>query len=207
MISIKPKEDIFFDLFEKSAQNANVAAVELEKFVHNLQDCEKRVRDIEEIEHEGDRITHKILEQLNKSFITPIDREDILTIARELDTIVDMIEATAFRFYLFNINESKNDADELVKMIITSTQELVGLVTGLRNMKKNQGLKEKIVEINRLEDLSDDMYRAAIRKLFMTETNPVEIIKWREIYEHLENSIDACETVANIIEGVIMKHA
>lgn len=204
---IRPKEDIFFDLFNKGAENASKAAVELKKFMSDLTNIEVKVKAIEEIEHAGDTITHQIIEQLNKSFITPIDREDIFTLAREIDTIVDLIEATAFRFYLFNINSSRKEADELVDMIVESTVELEGLIKGMRNIKDNVTLKEKIVEVNRLEDLSDDMYRASIRKLFLEETNPIEIIKWREIYEHLENTIDACETVANIIEGVVMKNA
>lgn len=207
MFRITSKEEIFFDLFVETANNTCKAAEMLEELMTNFNNIEEKIRAIEEAEHECDQLVHKILHQLNKSFITPIDREDIYLIAKELDNITDAIESTAHRFDMFNLTDMREDALKLAKLITICTKELRYVLSELKKMKTSKVLREKIIEVNRIENEGDTIYRNAIKKLFRTETNAIEVVKWKEIYEYLENTLDACEDVANIIEGVVMKHA
>lgn len=206
MFRITRKEEIFFDLFVETVENAYKAAEMLEELMSNYENVEKKVKDIEEIEHEGDMHVHKILAQLNKSFITPIDREDIYYIAKELDNITDAIESTAHRFLMFDVKEIKKDAKTISNMITLCTRELKTVMLELKKMKTSKLLQEKIIEVNRIEDEGDNVFRDAMRELFSSEKDAVEVIKWKEIYEYLENTLDACEDVANIVEGVVTKH-
>ncbi|MDP4182277.1 MAG: DUF47 family protein [Bacillota bacterium] len=206
MFKVSPKDEIFFDFFVATAENACRAAELLEELMINYVNVREKVKIIEEAEHECDKQVHKILQQLNRSFITPIDREDIDLIAKELDNITDNIESTAHRFNMFNVQSIHEDAIRLAKLITTCTKEVKALMVELKNMKKSKVLTEKIIEINRLENEADDIFRSAITKLFVTEKEPLEVIKWKEIYDYLENTLDVCEDVANIVEGVVMKH-
>lgn len=207
MFRITRKEGIFFDMFAETVQKSYDAAILLLDLMKNYTDVINKVKEIEEVEHESDKYVHKILAQLNKSFITPIDREDIYLIAKELDNITDDIEATAHRFKMFNVKDIKEDAIKLVEMIVLCTKELKEIMIEMNNMKRSKTLKDKIIEVNRIEDDGDNIFRAAITNLFINEKDAIEVIKWKEIYEYLENTLDACEDVANIIEGVVMKHA
>jgi predicted phosphate transport protein (TIGR00153 family) len=207
MSRLTPKEDKFYDLFISSAHIIYEASVMLRDLIKNLDNAEAKVKEIEEMEHKGDKQVHDILEQLNKTFITPIDREDIYAIAKQLDDILDAIEATAHRFIMFNIKTSEKDAIKLSEMIVNSCKEVINLMEELKNMKKSKKLSEKIIEINRIEDDGDKIFRTAITSLFNGQTPTLEVIKWREIYDFIEQTLDACEEVANTVEGVVMKHA
>lgn len=207
MFRITSKEEVFFDLFIETAENTCKSARMLEELMTNYVDIEARIKEIEETEHECDMRIHKILKQLNKSFITPIDREDIYLIAKELDNITDAIEATAHRFRMLNVKSIKEDAKKLAGLIVQCTNELKCVMSELKNMKKSTVLTKKVIEVNRIEDEGDEIYRNSITKLFVTEKDAIEVIKWKEIYEYLESTLDACEDVANIVEGVVMKHA
>lgn len=207
MFKLGSKEVSFFDLFVESAQATHKAALKLEALTNNYTNIKEQVKAIEDIEHECDQHVHKILAQLNRSFITPIDREDIFLVAKEIDNITDAIESTAHRFIMLNVKEIRAEAKTLVAMIVQSTRELEAVMNGMRNMKSNSPLKEKIIEVNRIEDEADDIFREAITGLFASEPNPIEIIKWKEIFEYLENTLDACEDVANIVEGIVMKNS
>lgn len=207
MFRITAKEELFFDLFVEAAQASCKAAEMLAKLMNNYTDIHEQIKAIEEVEHEGDLHVHRILQQLNKSFITPIDREDIYLIAKELDNITDDIESTAHRFKMLNVKTIKEEAKLMADLIIQCTRELKDVMDDLKNMKKSTSLREKIIEVNRIENVGDEIFRNAITDLFASEKDPVEVIKWKEIFEYLENTLDACEDVANIAEGVIMKHA
>ena len=207
MFRITPKEGIFFELFANTAADTCQAANMLEELMNNYVDVTNKIRAIEEIEHKCDSHVHKMLEQLNRSFITPIDREDIYMIAKELDNITDYIESTAHRFRMFNVTSIREDAKLLAKLIVQCTKELMNVMAELKKMKTSKILKEKIIEVNRIEDEADEIFRSAMQRLFVSESNPIEVIKWKEIYEYLENTLDACEDVANLIEGVVMKNA
>lgn len=207
MFRVTQKEGIFFDLFVEAVENTCKSAEMLGKLMSDYTNVTEKIKEIEEAEHECDKHVHKILKHLNRSFITPIDREDIYLIAKEIDNITDDIESTAHRFNMFNVKSIPEDAIKLASLISKCTLELKGVMEELKNMKKSTTLKKKIIEVNRIENEGDDIFRAAIAKLFVEEKDAVEVIKWKEIYEYLENTLDACEDVANIVEGVVMKHA
>lgn len=206
MFRITAKEGIFFDLFAATAADTRKAAGMLEELMTNFTNVSEKICAIEELEHKCDGHVHKMLEHLNRSFITPIDREDIYLIAKEIDNITDAIESTAHRFRMLNVKDIKEDALRLAKLITQCTEELMSLMCELKKMKSSKLLREKIIEINRIENEGDDIYRSAVQRLFVAEDNPLEVIKWKEIYEYLENTLDACEDVANIVEGVVMKN-
>jgi len=207
MFRITSKEALFFDLFIQSAQCSCMASEKLEKLMNNYTEIDQQIKFIEELEHEGDHHVHRILEQLNRSFITPIDREDIYLIAKELDNITDDIESTAHRFRMLNVKAIREDAKKLGGLIVQCTKEVKYIMADLKNMKKSTTLQDKIIEVNRIENVGDEIFRNAITGLFASEKDPIEVIKWKEIFEYLENTLDACEDVANIAEGIIMKHA
>lgn len=207
MSRLTPKEDKFYDLFIESAKTIHEASLMLQDLMKNYTDVDVKVKRIEEMEHKGDKKVHDILEQLNKTFITPIDREDIYMIAKQMDDIIDFIEATAHRFIMFNVKKVESNAILLSEMITDCCLELISLMEELKNMKKSKKLSEKIIEINRIEDEGDRIFRSAITNLFNGETPSLEVIKWREIYDFIEQTLDACEDVANTVEGVVMKHA
>jgi uncharacterized protein Yka (UPF0111/DUF47 family) len=147
------------------------------------------------------------LEKLNKSFITPFDREDIYTLIKEMDNVIDFIEATSHRFNMLNITSIRPDALLLSSLIIECTKEITEIMLELKDMKKSKTIEKRIIEVNRIENMGDEIYRKAIYELFLNEKDAKEVIKWKETYEHLENTLDACEDVANIVEGIIMKNA
>jgi Phosphate transport regulator (distant homolog of PhoU) len=207
MFRVTAKEEIFFDLFVETVDATCKAAQMLEDLMNNYCDVHNKIKAIEEKEHECDQHVHRIFEQLNKSFITPIDREDIHLIAKELDNITDAIESTAHRFHMLNVQSIREESKLLAKLIVQCTAELRAVMADLKNMKKSTSLQKKIIEVNRIENEGDNVFRQAITQLFASEKDPLEVIKWKEIYEYLENTLDACEDVANIAEGVIMKNA
>lgn len=198
----------FYDMFVETSRKTVEAAKKLYDLMTDYTDVEAKISGIEEMEHQCDHQIHSILQVLNKTFITPIDREDLYLIAKELDNITDAIEATAHRFRMFNVKSITPDAVRLGKLIIECTSELTNVMLELKNMNKNDELNKKVIEVNRIEDEGDDIFRNAVTQLFSNpHENPVDVIKWKEIYELLENTLDACEDVANVIEGVVMKNA
>ncbi|HBE78685.1 MAG TPA: DUF47 domain-containing protein [Firmicutes bacterium] len=207
MFRVTAKEEIFFDLFVETIETSCKAARMLEDLMFNYCDVTQKIKAIEETEHLCDQSVHQILKQLNKSFITPIDREDIHVLAKELDNITDFIESTAHRFHMLNVKTIHEESKSLAKLIVQCTAELREIMADLKNMKKSTTLQKRIIEVNRLENEGDEIFRSAISRLFASETDPLEVIKWKEIYEYLENTLDACEDVANISEGIIMKNA
>ena len=208
MFRVTHKEEIFFDQFVATAELTCKAAEKLDELINNysLDILEQKICEIEDIEHDCDQSIHDIMQQLNKSFITPIDREDINQIAKEIDNITDDIEATAQRFKMFNVKEMTEDAKILSKLIVVSTVELKNVLLEMKNMKTSKTLIKKIIEVNRLENEGDDAFRVAVTNIFADGMDAVDVFKWKEIYDYLENTLDACEDVANIVEGVVMKN-
>jgi predicted phosphate transport protein (TIGR00153 family) len=206
MFRVTRKEEVFFDLFVETTDYACLAATKLNDLVNNYTDVSRKIEEIKTIEHECDQVFHNIMHQLNKSFITPIDREDINVIARDLDNITDTIEDIAHSFKMFNIKTIKKEAIVLADLILKSTNELRTMMLELKHMKTSKLLNPKVIEVNRLENEGDDIYRTAMAELFAEEKDALEVIKWKQIYELLENSLDACEEVANTVEGVVMKN-
>ncbi len=202
-----PKEHKFFDLFEESAANSLKAAEALKEMIDTWQFLDSRVAEITELEHRGDTITHQIISMLHRTFVTPFDREDIALLAHTLDDIIDFIHASADAMFIYKIEKPTERAKELADIIIRGVAEVQKAVVGLRRRSAIKQILEGCVEINRLENMADRVYRAAIAELFDDTKDIATLIKWREIYEHMESATDRCEDVANVLEGVALKHA
>lgn len=207
MFGLTPKEDKFFKLFVEVANIAYKASNMLVEFLNDIDNAEQNFKKIKDVEHEGDKKQHEILQELNKTFITPFDREDIYIIAEDMDDIVDLIESTASRFVMLNVTNVTKEAMILSDMIVCSCKEIINVMEELKNMKSSEYLTKKIIEINRIEEDGDRISRKAIGDIFRGDLEVIEVIKWREIYQYLEDTLDACEDIANVIEGVVMKNA
>jgi len=205
--SFIPREEKFFELFEKSTQNMVKAAQRLKELVDNWDNVGARVSEITELEHEGDTITHRIMEQLHRTFVTPFDREDIALLANALDDVVDRIRDAADAMLIYKVNRPGQNAKELSSIIVQAANEVERVMPKLRHRTELKQVLERCVEINRLENMGDRIWRTAMSELFTDTTDITEIIKWREIYENMESATDMCENVADILEGVALKHA
>ena len=202
-----PRETKFYDLFEKSAGNLVVAAGKLVDLFDAYEDVEAKVKRIKDLEHEGDAITHEIMQSLHRTFVTPIDREDIARLANSMDDVMDFIDAAARTAFLYRIAQPTERARELASIILKVTYKLNEVMPLLRRRNQFKQLLQQCVEINRLENEADDVHHAALADLFDDTRDLRTIIKWREIYEHLESATDRGEDVANVLEAVVLKHA
>ena len=207
MLNFKPKNDFFFDQFDLAALNCHKAAIALSNLINDYTNIPEKVNIIEEFEHNGDTISHEIIKNLKKSFITPIDREDIYTITNKLDSVVDYIQAAAFKFDMLNIQIITQDTKMLCSKIVECTEKLPILINGLRSLKNTDKLKQTIIEINHIENDSDEIFRNAVRSLYRSNLGVLEKISIKEIYEVLEQVIDICEDVGDKVEEVVMKNA
>lgn len=202
-----PREEKFFDMFEKAAQNVVKGTRALHDMLVHYEQTQEKSKVILEIEHEGDILTHEIIDALNKTFITPIDREDIHALASSLDDILDYAEGVADRFDLYRMGKPSEEALKLAQIIVDASEQIDKAIQGLRDLKHPRRVLDRCIEINRLENDGDKLFRQALAKLFSRENNAMEAIKWKEIYENLELAIDRCEDVANVIESVVVKYA
>lgn len=206
MFKTTKKDLIFFDLFSVVMDDTCKAAEILQDLFINYTDIDDKIESVEKLEHSCDRTIHDIIEHLNRSFITPIDREDIFLIAKELDNIIDSIEETVQGLRLFSITKIKPQAVEMARLITKCTNELSVVVGELKHFKTSKIMQERIIEVNHIENEGDETYNKIIQELFTKEQNPVEIIKWKEIIEDMESTLDACEDIANMIEGIVSKN-
>lgn len=202
-----PKSIQFFDLFEKAANNVLEGARLLDDFFSDHTSIAVKVKKIEDVEHAGDQITHDTMELLNKTFITPLDREDIHGLVSEMDDILDLIYGTANRMVYYKVPPPNEDMKKVVKILVRAVEEVNKAVLRLRNTKKPQMILAQCIEINRLENEADDALRFAISNLFEREKDPIKLIKEKEILEMLESATDRCEDVANVIEAIVLKNA
>ena len=208
MFNFKPKEDKFYTMFLKAARNVNKAAMILRKSMDSLSNKEAYVNEIQELEHKGDKLVSIITKELNEAFITPIDREDIYLLIKEMDDILDLINSTMHTFMMFSIDESTHESKLLADMIVKCTNHILESMEGISLMgNKSKYIKEKIRIINEIENEADKLFRRTVAELFKNETNVLEVIKWKEIYQILENTVDRCEKIANTVEGVVIKNA
>lgn len=208
MFNLMPRNDKFFDLFELSAQNMVRAAESLKGIVYNSDEIAEKVEELTKIENQGDTITHQIMFQLNRSFITPFDREDISELAHSLDDVTDLIHAAADTMLLYKVKAPGKRAREMADIIVQITIEVEKAIPRMRRHNENlEEILSSCVEINRLENVADRIYRSALKELFEDNTEIADVIKWREIFEHMEGATDICEDVANVLEGVALKHA
>ena len=203
--SILPREPKFFDLFERNVDNVATAAKELASLFSNYTNIQQKVARLTELEHQGDYITHQIMEQLHRTFVTPLDREDIALLTERLDDVLDFIEDAGNAMMLYRIEKPTKRACEMADVLVAITDELVRAVPLLRNRSQMKRILQNCVEINRLENEADIVVRLALAELFDGFAID-EVIKWREIYSHLETAADKGEDVANVLEGVVLKH-
>ena len=206
--SFIPKDMEFYDLFEKATNNLVIAAQKLVDFFDNYENVEAKAKELKELEHQGDVITHEIIARVHRSFVTPIDREDITLLAHSLDDVMDFIEAAGRTANLYHIAQPREPARELARIVVKIANKLNEVVPRLRRRDQYFWILQQCVEINTLENDADDVQHAALAQLFeVCTTDTCEVIKWREIYEHLENATDRGEDVANVLEGIVLKHA
>jgi uncharacterized protein len=198
-----PKEREFFDLFEEAGTNCVRAAELLERMLQQWPDHAELARDVLVCEHEGDRITHDIIQRLNQTFVTPFDREDIIALASGIDDIIDFIEEVADLMGLYRIEAPMAQAEQLATVLAAACRAVNIAIPRLRDLKS---VRESTVEVNRLENEGDRISREAVASLFERGIDPMMVIRWKDIFERLEDAIDSTETAANILEGVIIKN-
>jgi uncharacterized protein len=198
-----PKEREFFDLFEEAGANIVRASALLARLLEEWPDHGELAREVRDCEHEGDRITHDIIQRLNQTFVTPIDREDIYALASSLDDIVDFIEEVSDFLGLYRIEATMDKAIEMGQILHESARAIAGAIPRLRTFKD---IHHYTVEVNRLENEGDRVMRDALASLFETGIDPMLVIRWKDIFERLEDAIDSTESAANILEGIVIKN-
>jgi uncharacterized protein Yka (UPF0111/DUF47 family) len=197
----------FLDSFERHAAKTLEAARLLRAMLEHPADSADQARQIKAVEHEGDQITHRTMETLHKTFITPIDRGDIHRVISRLDDILDLIDATSERLWLYELFDVPPDARDLADVLVKAVAEVQKAMTQLRNLKDREAIINTCMEINSYENQGDTLLRRALARLFREQKDPILVIKWKEIYDYLEDAIDRCEDVANILEGVALEYA
>jgi uncharacterized protein len=201
-----PREEKFFDRFEELADKIEEGGKLFLNILENYDHSEERVARLKEIEHEADNITHAIYQKMHRTFLTPFDREDIYALANKLDSILDMIEASAIRMNLYKIKVPAPELKEQARILNQSIAIIKKIVHALRSMKNSKMILDACVEINTLENEGDNVLREAMVRLFEREQDTKELIKWKEIFERIEEATDICEDVSNIVEGIVLKH-
>jgi len=206
--SFIPRDMEFYDLFEQETANLVTAAEKLVDLFENYEDVPAKAQELKELEHRGDVITHEIIARLHRTFVTPIDREDIVLLANALDDVMDFIEAAGRTANLYHIAQPTERARELARIVLKIARKLNEVVPRLRRRDQFTWILKQCVEINSLENEADDVHHAALAELFeVRRTDACEVIKWRELYQHMEDATDRGEDVANVLEGIVLKHA
>ncbi len=207
MFRFLPREFNFFDLFEKQAQYAVDAAVCFQELVSKSALDEASLIRMHDIEHKGDDAAHAILDNLNKTFITPFDREDIHSLAKELDDVIDMLYTIVNRMKVYKVAGANKNLIEFASTINESARAVFRAIKGLRDPKKSKDVSDACVEVNRLENLGDAMRDNVLAELFDTEKDPLVVIKLKEIYQDAETVLDICEDVAHVVQSILVKQA
>ncbi len=201
-----PREVRFFDLFEELADKIEVGGKLFLEMAESGVFSEPQVTRLKEIEHEADGITHRTYEKMHTTFLTPLDREDIHSLINKMDSILDMTEATAARIFLYRVKKPSAELIEQARILNEAIGKVKTIIHALRDMKNAPLILQNSVEINTLENAGDVILRAAMAHLFENEQDVRELIKWKEIYERIEEAIDVCEDVSNIVEGIVLKN-
>lgn len=200
-------EEAFFDMFERATKNLVACVQVFTETVKDFRQLEKGVQKLDDLEHEGDIITHEIMDKLNRTFITPIDRDDIHAIAAGVDDVLDLTEEVADRIYLYKLDKPTDYLVQMAQILEQSVLEVAKAITSLRDLKRPRRILDYTIEINRLENEGDMLLKHAMVELFDSAASPLEVIKWKEVYESLEKAIDKCEDMAVVIESVVVKNA
>jgi len=201
-----PRDTVFFDLFERQAGILTEAAWQLVDLTENFTNVKEKRHAIENLEHKGDQVTHDIYEQLNRTFITPLEPEEISRLASTLDEVLDYIDGAAEKMQYYSIESTDSYMVELAKLIHQSAREIESAVKSVRTIKDPRYIEERCIEVNRLENVADDVLAQAVTELFKT-TDAIRIIKLKDIYEQLETATDNCEDVANTLSDIAIRHS
>jgi predicted phosphate transport protein (TIGR00153 family) len=205
-LKISNRAEAFFDLFVESAENLRAATVLLQDLIEDYRDVEIKAKRIADREHEGDEVTHAIIRRLNTTFVTPMDREDIYQLATALDDVLDAVEAVGDLFVLHRIATPLPEMKAQIDVLVQAAEQTEHAFRALRDMKRDR-LEPYWIEINRLENEGDRLYRRAVADLFSGEHRAMDVLKWKEVIENLEEALDGLENVANVIESIVLKHA
>ncbi len=198
-----PREEKFYGDFLAMADELNQGAQLLEDMLSSERSIWDKADEIKQVEHKCDFLTHGIIQRLNRTFVTPIDREDIHALARSLDDVMDAIDASASLIRLYRLETVRFGANELARIVSASTKEVRH---ALEALEKKKGVSHHAIEINRLENEADRIHSQAVSRLFEEESDPIMVMKWKETLDFLEDATDRCEDVANVLEGVVVKH-
>jgi predicted phosphate transport protein (TIGR00153 family) len=199
-----PKKGVFFTLFSQHAENAVEAAEALERLLTDFTEVESKVRDIHAIEHYGDKLNHEIIRHLNETFVTPLDREDIVGLGSRVDDITDACYDVSELVLLFKVKSIRPHAQRQAKILVSASREVADM---LKNLERLHGLEPHWIKIHTLENEGDQVWREAVGDLFDRSNDPVEIVKWKDIHSLIEMAVDRCEDVANIVETIVVKHS
>jgi uncharacterized protein len=207
-MKLLPRKQTFFDLFEQHASALVDICQELRDMLRHFDRLEERQARIKDLEHRCDEITHSVFTEMHGSFITPLDKEDITALASGLDDIADLVDSAGTRFLMYRIPEASAESKRLSDFLVQCVQVLQGAVSCLRGNRDPNKVIDACHKIHDLENQSDTVYHGGLEKLFNTPgINPIEVIKWKEIYEHLEMAVDKCEDVANVVEAIHLKYS
>ncbi len=207
MFRLIPREESFFDLLEASSRNVLAGARLLRDLAEDYRDVPGRFQKLTDAEHAGDKVTHQILEKLNKTFVTPLDREDIHALTIDLDNIIDSIELVADRLLLYRIEKPTDLLITMVRLLERCCEQIDQAVPLLRDPRRHNTILTHVVEINRLENEADKLNRTAISSLFDHPRDVLDVIKWKEVYDTVESAIDMTEDVAGRLHGIVLKNA
>lgn len=201
------KGDKFYAAFEEASNNNHKAALLLDKLCKNLKNSQNLSRQIQELEHKGDQISHNIYSQINSTFVTPLDREDIIMLTQSLDDVIDLIHTSASTITIYNVKKITPAVHEFSEIITTSTKLVAAILPKLRHRRNFSEVHKAIIEINRLENKADDLLKKSLTELFKNPKDPLEVIRWRDIYGYLEHITDKTEDIANVLQNLITKYA
>ncbi len=203
---ILPQDKHFFNMLENESQNVLDGSNAFLDMLKNYENIKEKQQKIKDIEHQGDDFVHEIFEELNKTFITPIDHEDISKLASAFDDVLDYIDGTAARFVLYDIKKPEENMIKLAEVLVNQTRELNTALSGLRNIKNPKEIEKRCIEVNRLENIADDIYKTSVADLFKSK-DAIEIMKLKEVYERIEFATDKCEDAANVISDIVVKNS
>jgi len=206
VFSIFPRDTGFFDLFEKAANIVHDASQAYATVVRDYSNRDEQISRIRQYEHDGDEVVHRTLEKLDKTFITPFDREDIHALMKLMDDVIDEIDAASKRLAIYQIHEPTPWIIKQTEILVRASTLVGEAIKRLRNLRKPNGLQQKLVEIHLLENMGDENNHSAIAELYATTNDPILAMKWKEIYDLTERAIDRCEDIANTIEAIVLKN-